>query len=258
MKNKKRKVKYGTIIALFLIILSTGAIIYSSFNIIKWYIANKENTKIMEDLEENIVIVKSEITEEKEEVIEKYQIDFKALKEQNSETVGYVKVNNTNIDYVVVQHRDNSYYLNHNFEKYTNKAGWIFVDYHNKLDGTDKNIVIFGHNTHSSSMFSTLNNTLNEDWYKNKDNHQFVFITEKGTNYYQVFSTYSIKPEDYYINTEFEDDNEFSEFIKTIKSRSVYDYGVSVTKDDKILTLSSCIDNGNKRVVLHGKLIQNE
>lgn len=255
MEKKKRKIKYGNIIALIVILLDIGVVIYSSFNIIKWYLANKENAKIKEELQESIVVEKIENPINEEEVIEKYQIDFKSLKEQNNETVGYVKVNNTNIDYVVVQHSDNSYYLKHNFEKSWNNAGWIFADYHNKFDGLDKNIVIFGHNTRDNSMFGTLKNTINEDWYKNEDNYQFVFVTEKGTYYYQVFSTYSVKPEDYYINTEFKNNDEFDEFIKTIKSRSVNDYGVEVTKDDKILTLSSCIGDGSKRVALHGKLI---
>ena len=127
----------------------------------------KKGERIIFDLpsSQNIVIKKVEDTEDEKEVVEQYQIDFKLLKEQNNETVGYIKVNNTNIDYVVVQHNDNSYYLKHNFEKSWNNAGWIFADYHNKLDETDKNIVIFGHNTRDNSMFGTLKSTLNEDWY---------------------------------------------------------------------------------------------
>lgn len=256
MSKKKRKIKYGNLIAFMVIIAGIGLVIYSSYNIITWYLANKENAKIKEELKENIVIKKVEDTEDEKEVVEQYQIDFKSLKEQNNETVGYVKVNDTNIDYVVVQHNDNSYYLKHNFEKSWNNAGWIFADYHNKLDGTDKNIVIFGHNTRDNSMFGTLKSILNEEWYKNEENHRVVFVTEKGTYYYQVFSTYSIKPEDYYINTEFKTDDEFNDFIKTIKSRSVYDYNIEVSKEDKILTLSSCIGDGSKRVVLHAKLLK--
>lgn len=256
MSKKKRKIKYGNLIAFMIIIAGIGLVIYSSYNVITWYLANKENAKIKEELQENIVIKKVEDTEDEKEVIEQYQIDFKSLKEQNNETIGYVKVNDTNIDYVVVQHNDNSYYLKHNFEKSWNNAGWIFADYHNKLDGTDKNIVIFGHNTRDNSMFGTLKSILNEEWYKNEENHRVVFVTEKGTYYYQVFSTYSIKPEDYYINTEFKTDDEFNDFIKTIKSRSVYDYNIEVSKEDKILTLSSCIGDGSKRVVLHAKLLK--
>ena len=257
MKNKKLKNKYKKIIPLLLIFLGIGAIIFSTFNIIKWYLANKENAKIKEELQKSIVIKKVENPENKEKTIEKYQIDFKTLKEKNNETIGYKKKKNTNIDYVVVQHSDNSYYLKHNFEKSWNNAGWIFADYHNKFDESDKNIVIYGHNTYDGSMFDTLKNTVNEEWYKNEDNHEFVFVTEKGTYHYQVFSTYLIKPEVYYINTEFHNNEEFDKFLKTIKSRSVYNYSAKVNNEDKILTLSSCIGDGSKRVVLHGKLINN-
>ena len=157
----------------------------------------------------------------------------------------------------MVKGNDNSYYLKHNFEKKWNVAGWIFGDYHNKFDESDKNLIIYGHNTKDGSMFGTLKNVLNKDWYENEENHKVVLVTEKGTYYYQVFSTYSIKPEDYYINTEFKDNDEFDKFIKKLKSRSIYDYGIEVSGEDKILTLSSCIGDGTKRVVLHAKLIEN-
>ena len=105
-------------------------------------------------------------------------------------------------------------------------------------------------------MFGTLKNILNKDWYENEDNLKVVLVTEKGTYYYQVFSAYSIKPEDYYINTEFKNNDEFDKFIKKLKSRSIYDYGIEVSGEDKILTLSSCIGAGTKRVVLHSKLTE--
>lgn len=256
MEKKKQKIKIGNLIAFIVIVVGIVFIIYSTYHIVSWFLANKENDKIKEKLQESIVIEAVEKSEEKEEEIEKYKIDFKSLKEQNNETIGYIKVNNTNIDYVVVQHNDNNFYLKHNFEKNWNNAGWIFADYHNKFDETDKNIVIFGHDTGNSSMFGTLKNTLNEDWYQNKENQKIVFVTEKDNYYYQVFSTYSIKPEDYYISTDFKTDNQFEEFVKKMQSRSIYDYKVEVSKEDKILTLSSCIDDGNKRVVLHAKLMK--
>ena len=73
-----------------------------------------------------------------------------------------------------------------------------------------------------------------------------------------MFSTNSIPVEDYYINTEFKSDNEFNDFIKTIKSRTIYNYGVDVSADDKILTLSTCTPGATGRVVLHAKLIETE
>lgn len=57
-------------------------------------------------------------------------------------------------------------------------------------------------------MFGTLKKILNNDWYENEDNYKIVLVTENGTYYYQVFSTYTIKPEDYYINTEFKNNDD--------------------------------------------------
>ena len=241
--------QYKRIVWIAFIILCLCGFIYSSYEIIMWNFNVEENSKINDKLNEKVTVTKKD---------NKYEIDFKSLKEINSDTIGYVKVKNTNIDYVVVKGTDNEYYLKHNFEKKWNIAGWIFGDYHNKFDGSDRHLIIYGHNTKDGSMFGTLTNILEADWYKNTHNHKVLLVTENGTYQYQVFSTYSIVPEDYYINTQFKNDSDFAEFIKVLKSRSIYDYGVDVSEKDKILTLSSCIGDGEKRVVLHAKLIENK
>ena len=69
--------------------------------------------------------------------------------------------------------------MNHNFEKKYNIAGWIFADYKNNFDKTDKNIVIYGHNRKDGSMFGTLKNILKEEWYSNEENFVIDFITEQ-------------------------------------------------------------------------------
>ena len=251
----KRKLK--TLIIALLMIICLFGVIYSSYKIIIWKLNVDENNVVKEKIEENITIVQPKTDEDKDKEV-KYDIDFESLKNTNKDTVGYIKVNNTNIDYVVVKGKDNDYYLNHNFEKKWNIAGWIFADFHNKLDETDKNLIIYGHNTKDGSMFGSLKNILKEEWYKNPDNYKVILVTEMGQFTYQVFSTYSIKPEDYYINTIFNSDEEFDKFIKKLKSRSVYDYGIDVSANDKILTLSSCMNEGTKRVVLHAKLIESK
>ncbi|MBP3800161.1 MAG: class B sortase [Bacilli bacterium] len=238
------------IISVFMILCIIG-IIYSLYNIYIWKKNVDKNNEIKEITKKH---VKEEKKSEKDEVKE-YKIDFDALKKSNSDTVGYIKVNNTNIDYVVVQTKDNSYYLNHNFNKEKNRAGWIFLDYRNKLDGSDKNTIIYGHNMKDGSMFETLSNVLQKWWYEDSNNYIVTFTTEEKTFMYQVFSTYDIKNEDYYIKTKFNSDNDYEKFLKTIKSRSNHDYGIELTKDDTILTLSSCLGAGEKRVVLHAKKV---
>ena len=247
--KKRRKFKTWVII-LFMVLCLIG-LVYSCYKIYNWNNDTNENKQIKDKIDDSISV-------DTKEEIPKYKIDWDTIKEQNSDTIAYLQVNNTNIDYVVVKGKDNSYYLNHNFNKEYNIAGWVFADYHNKFDDTDKNIVIFGHNTKDGSMFGTLKNVLDKSWQENKDNLEITLVTEKGQYKYQVFSTYSITPEDYYINTIFNSDDEYSKFINKMKSRSNYDYNIEVDSNDKVLTLSSCIGDGKKRVVLHAKLIENE
>ena len=246
---KARKIK-KIFIYLFLI-LFLSVFIYSIYNIIDWYIAGKKNEKIINDI--NDAIIEEEIEEEIVDEDTSLTVDFEILKEKNSEAVGFIKVNGTKIEYSVVKHKDNFYYLTHSFDRSYNKYGWIFANFENKFDGTDKNITLFGHNMRNGSMFGTLKNVLTEEWQSNEDNHKVLFITEEGKFIYQVFSTYKIYKEEYFATSNFKDDSEFLTFINKIKKRSNKDYNVEVTEDDQILTLSTCHSNNNYRVVLHAK-----
>ena len=102
-------------------------------------------------------------------------------------------------------------------------------------------------------MFESLKNTINEDWYGNINNKYIIFETEGKSFKYEVFSTYRIEEEDYYLTTDFSSTKEYEDFIKELKSRSVNDYKVEINKDDSILTLSTCDNNKNYRIVLHAK-----
>ena len=120
---KKIRFKTKNIMMLLLMIIFFILILFSSYRIIKYIIDNKNNREIKDKLNNNIKAKKEEITEDK------YSIDFKNLKETNSDTIAYLKVNKTNIDYIVVKGKDNSYYLKHNFNKEWNNSGWIFNRY---------------------------------------------------------------------------------------------------------------------------------
>ena len=183
-------------------------------------------------------------------------MDFKSLKQKNSDTIAWIKVNGTDIEYPVVKTTNNDYYLTHSFDKSYNTAGWVFMNCNNKFDGTDNNIVIFAHNRMDGSMFGTLKNVLTSDWQNNKDNYIIPFITENEKDEYEVFSVYKIENEDYYITTNFKNDTEFQEFINKITSRSVKSFGTKVTTNDQILTLSTCAADNRYRVVVHAKKIK--
>ena len=244
---KKEKGNNKNILMILITIISIALIFVSSYRIINWYLDIKESEKVKEKANEYV-----------EQKYDTYTIDFEELKKQNKDTVAYLKVNNTKIDYVVVKGEDNSYYLSHDFERKYNIAGWVFATYQNKMDGTDRNIVIFGHNMRDGSMFGTMKKVLNKDWYNDKSNLTIKLTTKDGTFDYKVFSIYQIKPEEYYINTEFDGDEEYEEFLKTIKNRSIKDFELDINKNDKILTLSTCSMTGKERVVLHAKKVEKQ
>lgn len=236
------KKKSKILITLIQIVL-IAVIIFSGIKIIEWIKSNKKNKEIMSEIKENIVMNDGTNSNDEE-----YRVDFEKLKQKNPDTIAWIKVNGTDIDFPVVKGIDNSYYLTHNFNKEKNKAGWIFADYRNKFDGTDKNIIIYGHNMKDGNMFASLKNIIKEEWYNNEGNKYMTLITEKEYCKYQVFSVYQTEVEEYYLQTNI---SNFEEFIKNIKNRSKKNFNVDIKETDSILTLSTCADNTKYRVVLH-------
>ena len=247
MRRKKNKKYKKAILNLILYIILLSILIYSGIKILKWYKDKTNNKKMIEQIKSMVIVEKEDENEKKEE----YTVDFNKLKEQNNETIAWLKINNTNVEYPVVKGTNNSFYLNHSFDKSKNSAGWIFADYKNKFDNTDKNIVIYGHNMRDGSMFGSMLNILDAKWYENEENTNITLYTENEKCIYKVFSIYKIENEDYYIKTEFKNDNEFEEFVKNLKKRSIKDFNVDISKDDNILTLSTCANNNKYRIVLH-------
>lgn len=185
-------------------------------------------------------------------------VDFNDLIAKNNETVGWIKVNNTNVNYSVVQHNDNEYYLRHDFNKKYNINGWVYADYRDDFEYFGSNTIIYAHNMTDRSMFGSLVWCLKDSWYTNSENHYIKMSTPKANTVWKIFSIYTIKPEVYYLRTYFESEEEHKTFIDNLTDRSIYDFQEDVSVNDKILTLSTCTDDGTKRVVIHAKMVKVE
>lgn len=271
-KKKKLRLRIQYVIVLFIIFLTLSLV--SIYNIFKWKSDNDNTENIMMEVSENIEVVEVEDSEEtvlinppeeetKENLYWDYikmnliDVDFEELKAINSDTVGWLKVEGTNINYPFVQTSDNSYYLKRDFKgKYSN-AGWVFMDYRNKLSNLDKNTIIYAHGRVDGTMFGSLKNIFSSNWYNNKNNHVVKVSTEYNNSMWQVFSVYIIPETSDYLQVDFNDDYEYIEFLDMLHGRSEYKFDVELNKEDKILTLSTCY-NENERVVLHAKLIKME
>lgn len=266
-EKAKKRVKFEKNIWAFIITICSVILIVLLIILINWFLENKKTNEVLDtiyevaELEEKPVTTTTSKTTSKEPTLYDIygnmsilEVNFDNLKNINPDTVGWIKVDGTKINYPFVHTTDNDYYLKHSFDKTSNKKGWVFLDYRNDINNLSKNNILYAHGLVTNEMFGSMRKTLKSSWYKNKDNQIITIATPNGNLKWQVFSIYTIEPESYYITTNFNGDEKFKEFITTIKSRSVYDFGVEVTTNDKILTLSSCYDN-EKRMVLHAKLI---
>lgn len=252
------KIKKGNLLIGFIQVISIIIIIISLYYIYLWYIDNKKTENILNEIYENANVSSDNISVDNDLKIEVENIDFNKLINKNPDTIGWIKVLGTDINYPVVQTNNNDFYLTHSFDKSYNKAGWIFADYINKNlknNELDKNTIIYGHNRQNNSMFGTLSNVFKEEWLSNKENYYINFSTLNNNMVWEVFSTYTIEKEEYYIQSNFSSDEEYISFLNTIKNRSTYKYDVNISKEDKILTLSTCTNVGEGRTVLHAKLI---
>ena len=183
--------------------------------------------------------------------------DYKALLEINEDTVGWLKVNNTNVDYPVVQASDNDYYLKRNFKKEKDVNGWIFMDYRANPKTLSRNTIIFGHNMYYSGvMFGTLTKAKQASWYKNPENQIIEFNTLYDKLKWQIFSIYVVPNTNDYLIANFSSDEKFKEYLDMITKRSKYDFNIPVSLNDHILTLSTCTGNdAADRLVIHAVLI---
>ena len=259
-----REIKAKKVLNLTVMVVCFAAFSYSSFSLVNQTNDGIKIKKISAKIQDNTVINEVVPEEEKVEVVSdsyfKYinitmlDVDLSKLKEENNDTKGWIKVEGTNVNYPFVQAEDNEYYLKHSFDKTYNKKGWVFLDYRNNINELNDNTILYAHGLVDNAMFGSLRRITKPYWYNNKNNMIIKMAADDKTMLWEVFSTYNIEPESYYITNNISNPSKRLEFYNTLKERSVYDYKVELNENDKILTLSSCYDN-KKRMVLHAKLI---
>ena len=271
MKKRRRVRKWVWVVLIFIFV---GILIYSLIHIFSWHEDNKKTKEQIDEID-NITNIEEVPASDADELVNPPEekdtsndywdyislplinVDFTELMKKNSDTVAFIRLNNTNINYPVVQTNDNSYYLTHSYNKANNQAGWVFLGYRNDINNLQDNTIIYAHGRMDKTMFGTLKNIFKNKWYETTDEHVVYLSTPQENTLWQVFSVYIIPTETYYITTSFGSEESHQKFIDTILSRSKYDFKTSVNTDDKILTLSTCYDD-NRKVVLHAKLIKRQ
>ena len=179
------------------------------------------------------------------------------LFEKNIDYRGWIKIDNTNINYPILQGQDNEEYLYKDINNEYIVSGSIFMNYlNNGFD--DQNTVLFGHNMKNGTMFANLKKYKEEDFFYNNNDIEIELSNGQYLKY-KVFSVYITDINDNYTKTSFEGKDEYKEFLERIKNKSIYKSDISVNENDKIITLSTCsYEFDDARLVVTGKLIDKE
>ncbi len=264
-------------------LMIVGSVIFYVF--ISNYTSMQKVEDIKKDINETIAEYKEELKQEEKNVIEQTDEtdeptdiinqeetpvepqnkppvmtndDVAGLLSINEDTVGWLKVNNTNVDYPVVQASDNEFYLKRNFKKNNDNSGWIFMDYRADAVNLSQNTIIFGHNMYYSGvMFGTLYKVKQANWYRDPENQIIEFDSLYEKMKWKIFSIYTLPNTNDYLISDFSSDDKYQEFLNLITGRSIYTFNTPVSVQDKILTLSTCSNNGKNRLVIHAVLLEN-
>ena len=183
------------------------------------------------------------------------EVDFKALREKNPDTVGWLYVGSCGISYPIVQGEDNDYYMHHTFEGTVNSSGAIIMDYRDDKYLKDWNTFIYGHNMKNGSMFGSLKKLLKDETLYDSDPYIYVYLP--GYIYrYKIFSYYKDKPDSKMYWTA-DTLQEYRQYIRDALSLSVRDLGVETSEENNMVTLVTCSGSGagKMRFFVHGEFI---
>jgi len=224
---------------------------YSSIADMAVLLAEAEETKA-----QSII---SEVKEEEDKIdINKMKINHDILLDVNDEYKAWINIKDTNINYPILQAADNDYYLKYTFQRTYNSAGSIFIDANIEAGMDAKNVIVHGHNMNDASMFGDLKKYRDRDFLE--ANKTFQVYTPEGDYDYEIFSVYVVSNSNVEITYQYgyESDEIFLEIMNKLKTYSLHNTDVEIIAEDKIMTLSTCTNNGKQRLVVIGKQIPME
>ena len=258
--------KVSKIILMLLIVI----LAISSYFFIKELVKNKKETDIFDDLQE--IVENSENTTNENQFTDIFEnkegnlssentYNLENIAKINSDIIGWIKIDGTNIDYPIMQNGD--YYLHKDIYKNYSSHGTPYLAPFCNLKKSD-NLIIYGHHMKDNTMFSQLEKYKNYNFYLN---HKYIkfFTIENGRtieNTYEVmiaFKTIAYSDEGfrYYSYTDFQNYEDYEEFVENCRNLEFYYTGVVGTHQDKYITLSTCeYSQKNGRMIIVAKKIK--
>ncbi len=265
-KKEKRKLSRGEIVRRIvmavLIVVAVGSLGYFTFYNGEAEATEQKFNKLSELKNTDFVLFKPKTMQVDEpdappEILE----DYVTLYNKNKSLIGWIKIDDTIIDYPVMQSQNMEYYLDHNFSQEKDRNGCLFADSACSIWPRSQNIIIYGHNMKSGKMFGTLTKYKSESYFEKHPMIQFDTLYEKGT--YAVMYVFSeIVHEEtevafkYYQFVDANSEEEYDSYMKDMAEMSLYDTGVTSRLGDELITLSTCdyVKGGERWVVVAKKV----
>ena len=265
MKNKfikkirGKNIDYNIVLPLIilLVFILCACIYYLISNLVKDKKENDEFKNLEQIIVENKTNEDSQNKEEKSNTTNYSNVDLNSLKNQNRDLIGWIKIDDTNINYPVMQ--NGNYYLRRNFYKKYSKLGTPYLaDYCNIR--TSDILTIFGHHINQGYMFADLIKYQDYDYYNSHKYIKFYTLENNQTieNIYEVCFAFKIKAEryNYYSYTRFYDEDDLKEFVENCQKLSIYNTDTKFDYGNQFITLSTCeYSQNNGRMIVIAKRI---
>ena len=178
---------------------------------------------------------------------------YQEMKALNPDYVGWIIIEGTQINYPIVQSSDNDYYLHRLFDGTENFSGTLFVDYRCEDNFVSGNTIVHGHNMKNGSMFAGLLK-YREEWFYNS-HKTFSVYTEEGEIVYEVFAIYATDPVSTSYVVDFSSDEEYVDWMNAMYAQSVVKPAVNLNADTQVLTLSTCVNNSENRLIIQARRV---
>lgn len=265
----KKKKNTGSFFWKILFLMALGIFCFSAYQLFTIYQGYKQGVDEYQAVAHETVVKTTEplvpkeqkVTEEGELLspelteFQPSEVDFEKLQAMNPDVIGWLEIEALeSISYPIVQGEDNDYYLHRTFKRTDNYAGSIFVDYTNASDFSDCNTIIYGHNMKNGSMFGKLKQLYEDEKYKKS---KYLWIcTPEGKYRYEIFSMQhaDVNSDTYTLFGGHGD--EFGSYLTKMQKKSEVDLGAeNLTKDDRIVTLSTCTANDQVRFVVQARWV---
>lgn len=259
MAKDKRK-STNKIFSKLITIICLGVFIFAAHGLFDIFMDYYQNRKMLSDVQDtfyNAVSAEENSRAERNGGSLTVRPGFEELLKENPDVVGWITIDNTQIDYPILQSSNNQTYLTQNYNNSESRAGSIFLDFRNDISGDDLNTVIYGHRMKDGSMFQHLTKFMDKDFYES--HRTFDFDTLYDSYEAEIFAVYNTLTDFNYIQTDFTNEAEYEQLLTNIHDTSKYDTDIEVSPTDRIITLSTCdyeLDENEGRLVIQAKLVK--